>query len=129
YETRPDAFTRYVSGWPITIARRLARITVTVADEDVGERFLVRRYHFSYEPAEVSFHSLLTQMLVEGRPDATVGDGVFARREASMWAEESVYARPSPTGRTLPPMTFGYSTPPRGPISGFGGVDNTVRLV
>jgi RHS repeat-associated protein len=129
YEARPDAFTRYVSGWPITIARRLARITVTVVDEDVGERFLVRRYHLAYEPDEVSFHSLLTQVLVEGRPDATVGDGVFARRESSMWSEESVYARPTPTGRTLPPMTFGYSTPPRGPISGFGGVDNTVRLV
>ncbi|MFO0685594.1 MAG: SpvB/TcaC N-terminal domain-containing protein [Sandaracinus sp.] len=125
YESRDDAFTSYLSGYPITTGRRLHRVEVTAYHEGTGTRTLVRRYHLAYEDG---YHSLLHSVQVEGRPQhmveavgVLVGDPTVA--ESSLG--ETV------VGALLPPMTFGYSSLPdtSGAIAGFGGLSGTVRAV
>ena len=127
YEARPDVTSRYVSGWRIEQALRLRRVTVTAAESEVGQRYLVRRYHFRYQPAEASFHSLLSSVQVEGRPDTEAGSGAMERHVFALVREEDL-GEPL-VGRTLPAMTFGYTEAPSGPVPGFGGLANEVREV
>lgn len=127
YENRADVFTSYVTTWRVATARRLSTITVTAAADAVGERFLVRRYHLSYDPS--SYHSLLSSVQVEGRPD-----GLDASAQVQVGAPDTLSESglgTSIVGRLLPPMRFSYSQQPgAGPqIAGFGGVDATVRAV
>jgi RHS repeat-associated protein len=125
YETRPDPFTTFVPGFRCETALRLNRITVTAAESAVGTRNLVRRYHLAYAPATTSFHSLLTEVTVEGRPDALhAASQVYV---ASDVAESALTA--AIVGRTLPPMRFSYTASPSGPVSGFGGIASTVTPV
>lgn len=131
YTTRPDVFSRYVSGWRVETALRLSRVTVTASEEvdaaEVGNRKLVRRYHLSYLAEAESFHSLLASVQVEGRPDAQQGSDRDLRYEFSHVAEEDLGS--AIVGRTLPPMTFDYTPTPEGPIVGFGGIDDEVQYV
>ena len=69
YESRQDAFSTYSSGYPITTAKRLKRVEVTAYDDASSGRTLVRRYHLTYETAP--FHSLLSTIRVEGRPQTS----------------------------------------------------------
>ncbi|MEO0322236.1 MAG: SpvB/TcaC N-terminal domain-containing protein, partial [Myxococcota bacterium] len=127
YETRPDVFTRYTAGWGMTTAWRLRRLTVTAAADTAGERFLVRRYHLTYQPSSESYHSLLASVQVEGRPDDVEGGDFFAHDVFEQRGESTL--SDAIVGRTLPPMVFGYSSMPSGGIAGFGSIDNTVRRV
>ncbi len=125
YEGREDVFDSYLPGWRRSKALRLHRITVSAAEEELGARFLVRRYHLRYDP--LSFHSLLASVQVEGRPDRVDGASevfVATRLPESALGDAIV-------GRLLPAMTFEYSRMPTGgpSIAGFGGVDNAVRNV
>ena len=45
-----------------------------------AERTPVRRYHFAYDAR--SYHSLLSSITVEGRPQASDGSGVANARES-----------------------------------------------
>ncbi|MCZ7685883.1 MAG: hypothetical protein M5U28_46855 [Sandaracinaceae bacterium] len=124
YESREDVFASYVSGWRIETPRRLKRVEVTAYEGSVGERTLVRRYHLTY--ASDSFHSLLRQVQVEGRPEAevaTVGAFVGDRTVREGALGDAV------VGALLPPMTFRYTRMPSGGIPGFGTIDGRVRAV
>lgn len=126
YEARPDALFSYRAGWRVETARRLAKITVYAAEEEVGARYFVRRYHLRYDPA--SYHSLLAEVQVEGRPDVenvSKGPGVYTFVRIPEGALSS-----QPVGRLLPPMRFTYSRmPSSGPqVPGFGGVSNVVNI-
>ena len=131
YTTRPDVFSRYVSGWRVETALRLSRVTVTASEataaENVGNRQLVRRYHLSYLAEAESFHSLLASVQVEGRPDVQQGTDLDLRYEYTTVAEADLGS--AIVGRTLPPMTFDYTPTPDGPIIGFGGIDDEVQYV
>lgn len=135
YENREDVTSRYTSGWRVETRLRLRRVTVTAMDMEGVERQLVRRYHLGYAPSTTSFHSLLTQVQVEGRPDEERNaGGVMAHHVFTNVSEAAVLgdALDRTRGRLLPPMTFGYTEPPRGSsggIPGFGGIDETVRTV
>ncbi|AKF09564.1 SpvB/TcaC N-terminal domain-containing protein [Sandaracinus amylolyticus] len=106
YEARLDVFDTWVSGWRIATPRRLARVVVTAWDDDLGERALVRRYHLSYSNA--GFHSMLTAVQLEGRPDAANEWGV--RVLGAPVSERSLSA--SPVGPMLPAMRFDYTSVP-----------------
>ncbi|HBQ10427.1 MAG TPA: hypothetical protein DEF51_04275, partial [Myxococcales bacterium] len=116
YETRADVFAGYVSGWRIGTAWRVKRIEVT-AWNGTG-RTLVRRYHLRYRAD--SFHSLLHQVQVEGRPQTLVNGSMVG--DATI-AESSL--GDAMVGETLPPMTFRYSEMPSSSdaVPGFGGID------
>jgi RHS repeat-associated protein len=135
YENREDVTSRYTSGWRVETRLRLRRVTVTAMDMEGVERQLVRRYHLGYAPSSESFHSLLTSVQVEGRPDEERNaGGVMAHHVFTNVSEAAVIgdALDRTRGRLLPPMTFGYTEPPRGSsggIPGFGGIDETVRTV
>ncbi|MBX3271614.1 MAG: hypothetical protein KF729_15215 [Sandaracinaceae bacterium] len=125
YEARADAFAGYVSGWRIAIARRLVRIDVSAYDDTSGARARVRRYHLSYDPT--SFHSLLTEVVVEGRPNLTCAAGVCV-------GATGVPEGSNVPGARLPPMRFEYTRLPSGrdasePVPGFGGISTRVRTV
>ncbi len=125
YESRHDVFVSYVPTWPVATALRLKRLEVTSAEESESSgRSLVRRFHLRYEAS--SFHSLLSEVQVEGRPDAlstatevVVGDRMIP--EGSL-ADQAV-------GHRLPPMRFTYSAPlaSSSVTPGFGGIDATVH--
>ncbi len=125
YEDRPDVFSRHVSGWRIESRLRVNRITITAAEENVGERFGVRRYHLGYDPT--TYHSLLSSVQVEGREDVAVGSGLAEYRRFVRTPESELGS--AIVGRPLPPMTFEYTQAPAGPILGFGGVSSVVRSV
>jgi hypothetical protein len=127
YEARDDVFSSYVPGWRTATAKRLRRVTVTAADASEGARYLVRRYHLTYDPQ--SYHSLLSSVTVEGRPDLLDSTTQTYVAEPTEVAESAL--TDAIVGRMLPPMTFTYSAPPTtGPqIPGFGGVDSMVRNV
>jgi RHS repeat-associated protein len=104
YEDRTDPTTSHRSGWEMRSAWRLRRLEITAAGEAVGSRTLVRRYHFAYDAR--SYHSLLTSVTLEGRPEsldagtgAMVGDAHVP--EASLG--DAI------VGATLPPMVFHYT--------------------
>ena len=122
YETRADVFAGYVSGWRIGTAWRVKRIEVT-AWHETG-RTLVRRYHLRYRTD--SFHSLLHQVQVEGRPQTLVNGSMVG--DATI-AESSL--GDAMVGETLPPMTFRYSEMPSSSdaVPGFGGIDASMRAV
>jgi RHS repeat-associated protein len=125
YQARPDVHTSYASGFALTLARRIGRIEITSNLGEAGDtRTLVRRYHLSY--VRDSFHSLLEQVQVEGRPsilDARSGAqiGVTSIAEAELG--------PELVGDTLPATRFTYSEQPddSAPIPGFGGLGGTVH--
>ncbi len=124
YEARSDVFSNYVAGWRIDTARRLKRVEVTAHDDDEGARTLVRRYHLSY--ASDSFHSLLQQVRVEGRPhslDTGLGANVGDRGVRESTLGDGI------VGELLPPMTFRYSPMPSGGIPGFGTISSRVLPV
>ncbi|MEZ4252403.1 MAG: SpvB/TcaC N-terminal domain-containing protein [Polyangiales bacterium] len=132
YESRGDVTSRYTSGWRIETRLRLRRVTVTAMDMAGVERQLVRRYHLGYAPSTESFHSLLTSVQVEGRPDEERNaGGVMAHHVFTNVSESAVLgdALDRTRGRLLPPMTFGYTEPPSGGVPGFGGIDETVHTV
>jgi RHS repeat-associated protein len=123
YELRADMTSSYVSTWRMEQTMRLKRIEVTSADQSVGARYLVRRYHLAYEPG--SYHSLLGSVQVEGRP-AAADD--LAGMVASPNAVSEEALGDALVGQLLPPMLFGYSQPPSThAVAGFGGIDVTVR--
>jgi RHS repeat-associated protein len=128
YDTnRPDRFSSYTTGWRTELTRRVRMITVTMAEAEVGMRYLVRRYHLAYDGRV--HHSLLASVQVEGRPDAQVTNaptGVMAVTPDTMVPETSLSIYGNTVGRLRPPMTFEYSQMPTGTAAGFGGVDNTV---
>jgi len=122
YESRADVTTSYTTTWRVSTAQRLKRIEVTSAQGTAGARFLVRRYHLSYDPG--SFHSLLTGVQVEGRKsryDAVLGINVGELLSESVLGDD-------PVGSFLPAMRFGYTSAnaTSDTISGFGGVDARV---
>jgi len=124
YEPREDVTSSYVTTWRVEQALRLKRLEITSAADQVGARFLVRRYHLSY--AADSYHSLLSSVQVEGRPSRPdpvleVEVGNAAVPEASLGA--------SIVGDLLPPMRFGYTKPTvtSSTVAGFGGIDATVH--
>ncbi|MCA9609791.1 MAG: hypothetical protein KC619_29535, partial [Myxococcales bacterium] len=124
YEPREDVFAGYVSGWRIAIAQRLSRIDVSAYDDTAGVRTRVRRYHLTYDP--LSFHSLLTQVQVEGRPQSC--DAGYCVGNTSIGETSNA------AGERLPPMTFEYTHLPTGgtaseAVPGFGGIHTTVRTV
>ena len=121
---RPDRFSSYTTGWRTELARRVRMITVTMAEAQVGTRYLVRRYHLSYD-ARVH-HSLLASVQVEGRPNATLLDAPPGVMTNGMVLESALDEAGARVGESLPPMTFQYSQMPVGSVAGFGGVDNTV---
>ncbi len=125
YETRQDVFTRWVLGWPEGIAWRLKEIVVTAAEETVGQRYLVRRYHLGYDAD--AYHSLLASVQVEGRPEV-VDPHAQVPVAGPRVREEDIAMGPG-TGRTLPPMRFHYSDGPAGGPLGFSGIDATVHPV
>ncbi|MBX3249366.1 MAG: hypothetical protein KF901_19470, partial [Myxococcales bacterium] len=129
YELRGDVTSRYASGWRVETAYRLRRVTMTAAEAE--GRALVRRYHLAYVPSARSFHSLLASVQVEGRPATSQGAGTFAHETFTHVTESAALgdALDRRRGQLLPPMSFGYTEPPAGPIPGFGGVDSTVRAV
>ena len=126
YASRPDVFTSYATGWRIDTALRLARVEVTAWNDASGGRTLVRRYHLRYEPS--SFHSLLAELQVEGRPDVPVASLGADVGDASV-SEGSL--GDAVVGRLLPAMRFGYSSMPASAdaVPGFGGLDPTVHAV
>ncbi|MCA9574635.1 MAG: SpvB/TcaC N-terminal domain-containing protein [Polyangiales bacterium] len=126
YDTaRPDVFSSYTMGWRTELRWRVRMVTVTMAEEAVGTRYLVRRYHLAYH-GQVH-HSLLASVQVEGRPNVPLGNappGVMTNGRVLETALED-----STVGELLPPMTFEYSQMPLGSVAGFGGVDNAVHNV
>ncbi|WP_275935527.1 SpvB/TcaC N-terminal domain-containing protein [Sandaracinus amylolyticus] len=124
YENREDVFSSFATGWKIETALRLRRVEIT-ASSGVG-RTLVRRYHLRYDPT--SFHSLLSEVQVEGRPELANAELGVSKGRTDI-NESALDDRIQ--GRVLPPMRFGYSTmPARGEqIPGFGGVDATAHPV
>jgi RHS repeat-associated protein len=125
YGSRPDPITTYVPGFRCETALRLTRITITSAEDTVGTRNLVRRYHLAYAPDATNFHSLLNEIVVEGRPDALHSPTqVYVASDVAETALTSAIV-----GRTLPPMRFAYTPAPVGPIAGFGGVASTITPV
>ena len=126
YESRADVFEGYVSGWRIATARRLSSIEVSAWHDTTGARTRVRRYHLGYDPT--SFHSLLTSVQVEGRPNTTCGT------TSEICGDPTVPEGSSVAGLMLPPMTFEYSEMPSGTgasdvVPGFGGVSTLVDAV
>ena len=124
YEDRDDAFDNYITTWRVTTALRLRRIEVAALEADAAERSLVRRYHLRYDPS--SFLSLLSELLVEGRPETIsthsqmpVGDRHYP--EGSL--NEDI------VGATLPPMRFSYTQPAAttAGIDGFPGISALVH--
>ena len=49
YEPRTDVTSSYRSGFEVRTAQRLKRVEITSAGDQVGARFLVRRYHLGYQ--------------------------------------------------------------------------------
>ncbi len=125
YETRADVTSSYITTWRTEQALRLKRIEVTSAAETVGNRFLVRRYHLRYDAG--SYHSLLTDVQVEGRPSRLDGQIGVMVGDASI-AESALDDRI--VGELLPPMRFSYSAPKATTktVAGFGGLDGTVHV-
>ncbi len=125
YEARPDVYTSYTSGWGIAEAERVTRIVVTAAGgmDTVGDRQLVRRYHLTYDDAV--FHSLLSSVQVEGRPDVEQTGNTATWYEFTN-VDEATALAPGMVGRPLPAMTFDYTEAPAGHIPGHGGVAATV---
>ncbi|MFN9811306.1 MAG: toxin TcdB middle/N-terminal domain-containing protein, partial [Deltaproteobacteria bacterium] len=130
YEPREDAFTTYTSGYPVTTALRLRRIEVTAYDDETEQRTLVRRYHLRYQTG--TFHSLLSEVQVEGRPSTTRTASALG---TTLTFAEGVRTIPESgltdaiVGDLLPAMRFRYSALPAGAsggIPGFGGLSNTV---
>jgi RHS repeat-associated protein len=122
YQQRPDATTSFLTSWRVDARLRLARIEVTSTLGEVGERFLVRRYHLSYESS--SYHSLLASLQVEGRPNPYRSDiGVHVGTHVR---ESDLTARI--VGEVMPPMRFTYSAPDATTetIPGFGGLDGSI---
>ncbi len=105
YEPRDDVYANYLAGWRIETSQRLQQIEVTAWDDASGGRTLVRRYHLTY--GSDTFHSLLSQIQVEGRPE-TSG---------------------SSTGPRLPPMTFQYTDMPDRGDPRVRTIDSTVHTV
>jgi RHS repeat-associated protein len=124
YENRPDVFFSYIAGWRVELSQRLTRIVVTSAEDGVAGRFMVRRYHLGYAPSATSFHSLLSRVEVEGRPDAS--DGSTAARVATPTAvsEATLDGTFGMVGPTLPPLRFQYSggLSTSSTVDGFGGI-------
>jgi YD repeat-containing protein len=121
-DNRPDSFSSYTTGWRTELRWRVRRVTVTMAEGAVGVRYLVRRYHLSYDGRV--HHSLLASVQVEGRPEIQL-----INAPEDVMANTSVLETAlgeTPVGRLLPPMTFEYSQMPTGSVAGFGGVDNSV---
>jgi len=124
YETRPDVTSSYLTTWRTEQAMRLKRIEVTAADAEPGARFLVRRYHLAYETN--SYHSLLSQVQVEGRPSQY--DPQLEVRAGNALVPEAQLSD-ALVGELLPPMRFAYTAPEATTrsIPGFGGIDATVH--
>jgi RHS repeat-associated protein len=127
YDTREDVAFSYHTTWRTEQRLRLIRLLVTSHNGSEGQRFLVRRYHFSYDT--LSFHSLLTSLEVEGRP--TRFDSAL---QVNVQTEPVPESRLCDTcdaivGTLMPAMTFSYSQPfALGPqVSGFGGIDGTIH--
>jgi Salmonella virulence plasmid 65kDa B protein len=96
YQSRQDANRSYVTGFRVRTAWRMKRIEVTGWNHIANARTLVRRYHLEYDAT--SFHSLLTSIQVEGRPDAP--NGFTARVGDTGISEGSLDDRI--VGQTLP---------------------------
>lgn len=123
YEDRDDVFDSYATTWRIATAWRLARIEMTSALGAPGERSLVRRYHLEYDPN--SFHSTLTSVQLEGRPntfDATAQVYVGETTVLESDLGDSI------VGELLPPMRFTYTETEATSTTtpGFGGFDARV---
>ena len=64
---RDDVFNSYTHGWRVETALRLKRVEVTAADTTVGSAISCAATTSATTPT--SYHSLLTSVQVEGRPD------------------------------------------------------------
>jgi RHS repeat-associated protein len=125
YETRGDIYTSYTSGWPMAFGLRLQRVTVTAWNATASSRTLVRRYHLGYDPT--AFHSLLTSVQVEGRPERSPGS--FGNAIGDDEVREDTLGD-AIIGRTLPAMTFAYTGDRSGGgVTGFEALSTTVESV
>jgi len=124
YEPRPDVTSSYLTTWRTEQAMRLKRVEITAADAEPGTRFLVRRYHLSYESS--SYHSLMSQVQVEGRPSTF--NSTLAVKVGNALVPEGELGTDI-VGELLPPMRFSYTSPAAtsSTIPGFGGIDATVH--
>ncbi len=124
YEARQDVTSSYLTTWRVEQALRLKRLEMTSAGDQVGARFLVRRYHLGYDPD--SYHSLLSSVQVEGRPSRM--DPALEVQVGSATVPESSLGS-SIVGELLPPMRFGYTkaATTSTTVEGFGGIDATVH--
>ena len=126
YESREDVFASYIATWRIEMGLRLVNVAVSAAEGAPGTRTMVRRYHLQYDAT--SFHSLLSSVQVEGRPDSE--DASAGARVGDPSVPESALISSSvPIGPLLPAMTFGYSSADATSttVAGFGGIDTTVH--
>lgn len=125
YENRIDVFDSYTTTWRVATAKRLRRVEITAYEPTVAGRTLVRRYHLRYDPT--SYHSLLEEVQVEGRPDAI--DPITQVYVGDRTVPESSLGS-AIIGRTLPPMRFTYSQSyftTTDTVWGFGGLDGHVH--
>ncbi|MCC7540733.1 MAG: VCBS repeat-containing protein [Deltaproteobacteria bacterium] len=132
WDSRPDVWSSYATGWRTSTSLRLKRIEISAAQGAPGSRSIVRRYHLGYLPAEESFHSLLSTVQVEGRRSELL----FYTNTFQSWTPRSGLADTPEgslgdtiVGDVLPPMTFGYSRPAgsaRAP-AGFVGFDTSLH--
>jgi RHS repeat-associated protein len=129
YESRPDAFTTYTSGYPITTALRLSRVEVTAYEDSARARTLVRRYHLAYQTD--TFHSLLHSVQVEGRPNTSGPEAARVQADVGDRTITEGALGETDVGPRLPPMTFGYSSLPTGTgaIAGFGALSGARRVL
>jgi len=124
YEPRPDATSAYRSGFEIRLSQRLKRVEVTCAQDSVGTRYLVRRYHLRYLPA--SYHSLLSEVQLEGRPE-TDAAGTGAKVGRLNIAESAL--SDAVVGVTAAPIRFRYTGEEKlqSGVAGFPGIDVTLH--
>ena len=102
YEDRDDDTSSYVSTWRIDQYKRMKGIIVSAAEDTLGVRYMVRRYHLTYNPDV--YYSLLQSVQLEGSPDAL--DATSGTRVRTLVSESAVG---STSGPMLPPMTFAYT--------------------
>ncbi|UJR85584.1 SpvB/TcaC N-terminal domain-containing protein [Sandaracinus amylolyticus] len=121
YEPRSDVTVSYRNGWRIEAARRLRRVEVTAARIGVGTRSMVRRIHLGYDSR--SYHSLLTSVTIEGRPEST--HSTYGVQIGNPDVPESALGD-AIIGATLPPVRLRY-TGDQALVDGFPRLDGTAR--
>ncbi|MEM9070445.1 MAG: SpvB/TcaC N-terminal domain-containing protein, partial [Myxococcota bacterium] len=124
YEDRADVFDSYASTWRITTAWRLSRVEIFSALGDPGARSFGWRYLLRYD--ESSFHSLLTSVQLEGRPN--LFDGATQSQVGELNVLEASVGEGA-IGDVLSPMRFSYSETDATSTTtpGFGGFNAVVH--